>query len=1497
MKKLIFLALVVPLITLAQSSHIVNVGTYYFIPETLDIILGDTVFWVNDGGIHDVNFSSNSITGDDFGNPEEIANASLPIETSIGEMGFIVFNQSGIFNYDCSVGQHAFNGMLGQITVNSTQSNTVFDVLVNSDNHNILENAILETDLAGTLSGDGPFTLFAPTDAAFAMLPEDVLSSLLADSNGTLTSILLSHVVSENTLSTDFSNGMIMNTLSSSEVSVNIDNGVIMINNAIITFADILADNGVVHEVDALITFQDNSSDILGCTNPEASNYSSEATIDDSSCIYNIATNNEIIACGGVLYDSGGPDAPYTNYETHSVTIYPENQEEFVSLYFSSFELETCCDYVTIYDGETSSSPVLQEASNGNSLQGMTFYASPLNDTGALTLTFTSDVSITPSGWAAEIGCTTYGPCFGFAANVIASFETEEGTSDASASLDIVLGNSPFDILWSTGESSESIDNLTAGSYSVLITDSLGCVAESFFDVLVDPEEYLMGSIIDVTTCNGIFYDSGGATNNFGISENSFIRICPDEEGTVSQLVFEQFDVYAGTMTVYDGMGTANTILASGSYTDLLGDTITGSINNSTGCLTVSFTSSSWLSASGWDAAINCYDYVVYGCMIDTAFNYNPDAEEDDASCYFAPGCTDHEYAEFHTQGFVADFDNGDCSTYIVDDCFSEAALNYNPLATYNLSEDPCVYDLDDWTCGMNYKDNRDGYSYSTILIADQCWMRENVRFQIPEASELFIDGVGTVSQLNSGFIYTGINVYDISDNGRYYDWNAAQLAVPYGWHLPNLQELNILLNEYNGIELQGEGISGFSAQMAGGVFNTTGEVEFINGSNTNSLWSSSEEDESNAFAVTIILDNPEVNSDIIPKDYGVSVRGIFGFPEWAVLGCTDEDYIEFNPQANYDDGTCLIIIVEGCTDSNAINFLPQATYDDGTCIPKIDGCMDDGFAEFDSNATQDDGSCQTIAVYGCTDSTSQNFMELANVDDGNCIPNILGCTDSFFLEFNEDATLDDGSCSIQATYGCTDPQASNYNSAANVDDETCIDLVFGCTDFNFIEFNALANSDDGSCSTLVILGCTIDYALNYNSNANTDDGSCQVEGCTNSAFVEFDINANIDNGSCAVIAIFGCSDADYLEYFPPANLDDGSCINLIVMGCTNPIYLEFLSEANIDDGSCENIAQVGCTDPNFIEFDPLATIDINTCVTPVITGCMDELFLEFDELANVEDQSCETMISFGCTDNEYLEFNSSANTDDGSCISIILEGCTDENFIEYNILSNFDNGTCNIPVELGCIDPFAFNYNISANTDDNSCIDVVIGCSDAEYIEYNPEVNIDDFSMCLTPIVLGCNNSEAYNYSSLANTDDGSCIFYFAEITFVVYSNGLYQFYSNVEGLGNDYQEYWSFGDEIFSSEFNPLHTYSENGIMDVILVVSNGLVEIVASTSIEVINANLDICNIITTNKSISESHYYDLLGQRIFYRSIDANQIYIEHIFYEDGTEKFIKRLLLK
>ena len=80
---------------------------------------------------------------------------------------------------------------------------TVVDIIVNSPDHNTLETAVIAADLAGTLSGDGPFTVFAPTDDAFAALPAGTVEALLEDPSGQLTDILLYHAVAGTALSTD----------------------------------------------------------------------------------------------------------------------------------------------------------------------------------------------------------------------------------------------------------------------------------------------------------------------------------------------------------------------------------------------------------------------------------------------------------------------------------------------------------------------------------------------------------------------------------------------------------------------------------------------------------------------------------------------------------------------------------------------------------------------------------------------------------------------------------------------------------------------------------------------------------------------------------------------------------------------------------------------------------------------------------------------------------------------------------------------------------------------------------------------------------------------------------------------------------------------------------------------------------------------------------------------------------------------------------------------
>jgi len=272
-----------PFMMNAQTTHTVEVGPgMIYTPDQLTIVEGDIVSWVSLGGTHDVNFNINSVSGESFGNPAEIVNASLPVQGA-GEMGSITFNNSGTYNYDCSVGSHAAMGMVGSITVTPNQSTTVVDVVLNSENHTTLAAAVVAAGLVETLSGDGPFTVFAPTDEAFALLPEGMIAAWLDDPTGYLTTLLTHHVHSGNVLSTDLSNGMMVSTLAGTELAVSLMSGMIQINNAYVSVADIVTDNGVVHVIDKVLD-PDNSN--YGCTDENADNYVQIASLDNGSCEY-----------------------------------------------------------------------------------------------------------------------------------------------------------------------------------------------------------------------------------------------------------------------------------------------------------------------------------------------------------------------------------------------------------------------------------------------------------------------------------------------------------------------------------------------------------------------------------------------------------------------------------------------------------------------------------------------------------------------------------------------------------------------------------------------------------------------------------------------------------------------------------------------------------------------------------------------------------------------------------------------------------------------------------------------------------------------------------------------------------------------------------------------------------------------------------------------------------------------------------------------------------
>jgi len=131
---------------------------------------------------------------------------------------------------------------------------TVVDIAVGSPDHTTLVAAVTAAGLVETLSGTGPFTIFAPTNAAFAALPAGTVEGLLKpESKDKLTSILTYHVVAGNVLSSQLTDGQKVKTLNGQELTVAIKGGVVTINGIKVIAADLAGSNGVIHVVEGVI--------------------------------------------------------------------------------------------------------------------------------------------------------------------------------------------------------------------------------------------------------------------------------------------------------------------------------------------------------------------------------------------------------------------------------------------------------------------------------------------------------------------------------------------------------------------------------------------------------------------------------------------------------------------------------------------------------------------------------------------------------------------------------------------------------------------------------------------------------------------------------------------------------------------------------------------------------------------------------------------------------------------------------------------------------------------------------------------------------------------------------------------------------------------------------------------------------------------------------------------------------------------------------------------
>ena len=284
--------------------------------------------------------------------------------------------------------------------------------------------------------------------------------------------------------------------------------------------------------------------------------------------------------------------------------------------------------------------------------------------------------------------------------------------------------------------------------------------------------------------------------------------------------------------------------------------------------------------------------------------------------------------------------------------------------------------------------------------------------------------------------------------------------------------------------------------------------------------------------------------------------------------------------------GTLCIPTVEGCLDSTALNYNEEANTDDGGCIEIIEGCTNELAFNYDEEANYDNDSCEAVVV-GCMDTIAWNYNEDANTDGGDCI--YLGCTDALACNYNANANADSGGCTYaDQYYNCSDICINDADS-----DGICDELeILGCTSIAAINYSPEATDDDGSCVG-IIYGCTDPVAFNYDITANTDNGSCVsvAYGCIDETAFNYDPDANTDNGTCIEFA-YGCTDITAFNYNPLANTLDNSCCYL--GGCTDSTALNYDEDACFDDGSCVVIIE-GCADPNAYNYDPLVNLPDNT--------------------------------------------------------------------------------------------------------------------------------------------------------------------------------------------------------------------------------------------------------------------------------------------------------------
>ena len=510
------------------------------------------------------------------------------------------------------------------------------------------------------------------------------------------------------------------------------------------------------------------------------------------------------------------------------------------------------------------------------------------------------------------------------------------------------------------------------------------------------------------------------------------------------------------------------------------------------------------------------------------------------------------------------------------------------------------------------------------------------------------------------------------------------------------------------------------------------------------------------------------------------------------VPGCLDINNPLYNPNANVDDGSCL---VGGCTFEQACNYNPEAQFQElGSCeFESCAGCSDEMACNFDTEAlipddtlcvypdeafvdcdgvclndTDGDGVCDELEVEGCTDPTNPGYdANATDHDDDACYAG--GCLLEFACNYdpeNEFDFFDLATCDFNSCVGCMDATACNFDASASLNAQGSCTYPLN----QFYDCNGDCNNDadgDGTCDEFEIPGCMDEAAINYNPYATEDDGTCMVltGGCVIPFACNYDPNADFYDGSCDFDCLYGTAEmgcnhemaCNYGAADEPCLFFNAEGQTCIPGGCLMESACNYDSDAVYSDGSCDfdSCITFGCTFEQACNFNPLANTNDGSCdfgsCQVVVSGCTNPLACNFQDVANDDDGTCEfvSCLTSGCTLPNACNYDANAAILDGSC-AFPAEG------MDCNgacVQDTDADGVCDLFEILGCTDEGAVNFDVAATDNDGSCVYANGGCTDAFACNFNHLATANDGSCeygCL-----GCMSIHACNFNPESTIHD----------------------------------------------------------------------------------------------------------------------------------------------